>query len=299
MVAAKAAIVRTGLKPVQRSKTTKQQLPAVLCLGGMDPSGGAGLQADIQSITSLGCHPLPIVTCLTAQSTCELKQWQSVAPDFLAAQLDCVLTDFTPQAIKLGMLGATEIIISFLSSLSKFNVLLQVPIVCDPVLGASAGGRLSQTDVPNMLVKALLPKVRLLTPNRTELQTLAQQLGEHSQIIAVQIKCLLALGCEAICVTDGDTTAAQIENSLWTKEGCVYRKRWLKEPGRYHGTGCTFASLCATGLALGKSLVQAVATADALTVQAVQTCTVHGQCQGIPNRHDILKLRTFERAILD
>ena len=251
--------------------------PVVLCFSGLDPSGGAGIQADIESLISTGCHPASIVTCVTAQNTQTVHSWQPIAPGMIAQQARMVLQDMPVAAIKIGMIGTIEVLEIILQVISDNP---ELPVVVDPVLRSGSGQDLVQMELHNAIREELIPRSTVITPNSVELKTLAGTVPSLEDAVFR----LLGLGCQSICVTGGHLDSPKIRNRLWEMYDLVYDRSWNKIEGEFHGTGCTFASAVAGNLAHGMSTLQAVTKADEFTWQAVSKAFNLGQGQAIPNR---------------
>ncbi len=252
-----------------------EERPIVLFIGGHDPSGGAGLQADIETAQALGCRAISLVTCLTTQDSVTVRKLHPQAPDVLLAQLDCLLDDLRPQAVKIGLLGSTEPI----PPLAERLATLQVPLVLDPVLAAGGGRTLADERLIAALRRHLLPLTTLLTPNRAEARRLAMQ-AEADE--AAQT--LLAMGTGAVLLTGADEARnGQVVNRLFAARD-ERDFAWPLLPHVYHGSGCTLAAACACGLAQDETLATAVEQAQAWTWQTLQDAEHPGRGQWLPRR---------------
>ncbi|MEL0082639.1 MAG: hydroxymethylpyrimidine/phosphomethylpyrimidine kinase, partial [Gammaproteobacteria bacterium] len=167
--------------------------PLVLCFGGHDPSGGAGIQADIESLAASGCHALPIVTALTEQDTRQVYHFEPVAPSLVQAQVSRVITDMVPDAIKVGMVANQQNLAPILEVVRCYPL---VPLVVDPVLAAGFGGSLSSASLAGQLMTQLIPLATVVTPNSEELTRLAAIPDSQPAV-----KNLLATGCKSLLVT--------------------------------------------------------------------------------------------------
>ena len=256
-----------------------EQKPVVLCFSGLDPCGGAGIQADIESIISTGCHAASIVTCITAQNTQRVDSWHPVAPGMIAQQARMILQDMPVAAIKIGMIGTLEIL-DIIVQVAADNP--DIPIVLDPVLKSGSGQDLAQQEFHAALLEQLVPLTTLMTPNSIELT----KLTGASHDIEAAVFALLGHGCQSVCVTGGhlEPESTKIRNRLWQDYRLIYDRNWNKIEGEFHGTGCTFASAAAGFLAQGMSINQAVIKADEYTWQAVSKALQLGLGQSIPHR---------------
>lgn len=251
--------------------------PVVLCLSGHDPSGGAGLQADIEALIAQGCHAAAAVTALTVQNTVDVSDFRVMDREWVLAQANAVLSDSPVAAFKLGMLGSIEMVDTVAELLSAHP---QVPVVCDPVLRAGGGGRLGKDEVGYALRERLLPLATLATPNLPEARILAE-LPEGS---ADQCAEALLPFCRNLLITGGHGDEEQIHNRLYRRDGQTLTWTCERLPGSYHGSGCTLASALAGRLALGESLHSAVRTALDYTWRTLRDAEQLGKGQFVPRR---------------
>src|SRR5690606_545427 len=226
--------------------------PNILVIAGHDPSGGAGIHADIEAIHSLGGFAATLITGLTIQNSQNVLGFELVSETLLARQADALLDDMSFAAVKIGMTGSPGVIRFIAQVLDR---LPGVPVVLDPVLAAEAGGSLSGDNVPDAMLRELMPRATLTTPNLPEAQRLA---GAES--VAACGERLLAAGCPAVLITGTHDDTPEVHNHLFTAQGSQ-RWGWPRLPGTFHGSGCTLASACATligqGLPLPVALEQA------------------------------------------
>lgn len=251
--------------------------PSVLVLSGLDPSGGAGIQADIQAITLLGCHPLPVITCLTVQDTRNVYASEPVSADLLARQLDCLARDIPFAAVKTGALGnaaLVDVIVDFLAGRQP-----GLPLVVDPVLVAAGGGALADDQLRERMQERLFGPATVITPNGPEALTLS---GEQSLDRAGPA--LLAGGASAALITGGHGEGAHIVNRLFRGDMPVREWRLARLPGEFHGSGCTLASSVAAGLAQGKTLDEAIEQAQQFVLETLTNAFRPGQGQSVPDR---------------
>ncbi len=245
--------------------------PSVLIIAGLDPSGGAGLSADIETLHALGCHPLPLISALTVQDSHKVHAFVPTDPDLLRRQLATLLADLPVQAIKLGMLGNAAIAAVVFELLQQKP---QVPVICDPVLAGNLAGSLAQSDLLPALQR-LWPRVHLLTPNAIELTALTTQ-GDVGE--------LLAAGIEHVLLTGGHTPGAQLTNTLYSRGQAPQNWHIDRLIGEFHGSGCTLAAACAAGLAHGLPITAAVAQAQDFTTRALRHAFTPGHGQSLPWR---------------
>lgn len=253
--------------------------PVILCISGLDPSGGAGIQADITAIQRLQCHSMPVITSLTDQDTHNVKSCHPVNADLLASQIDTVIKDRTPDAIKLGLIDQLETIDVIVNVLSAYP---SIPVIADPVLRASGGFDFSGDQLANAYCQRLLPLCSLLTPNLAELHRLAPNaLNQDDDAAALS---LAKQGCDHVLVTRGDASEALVTNTLYGKSGPVTQWQWPRLAGRFHGSGCTLASAIAAYTGRGMTIKDACFHGQQYTQQALSSAYRISQGQFIPNR---------------
>ncbi len=230
---------------------TPTSRPVVLCLSGHDPSGGAGLQADIEALLAQGCHAAPTVTALTVQDTVDVSDFRVLDRDWVMAQANAVIADLPVAAVKLGMLGSVEMVDTVLDIMRK---LPGVPLVCDPVLRAGGGGALGRDEVGFAMRERLFPVATIATPNLPEAQILAELPNGTADQCAEKL--LPYIG--HLLITGGHGDETEVHNRLYARDGSLHTFTCQRLPGSYHGSGCTLASTLAGRLALGESLTSAV-----------------------------------------
>lgn len=263
---------------------TEYQPPNVLLIAGNDPSGGAGIAADITTCSLNACHPVPVITSLTVQDTQNVYAAEAVSTALLRRQIEVVLDDMKIHAIKLGVLANAEQIALIHELLNQTSI----PMVIDPVLVATGGGTL--TDNTAEALTSLLPLATVITPNHRECTALSG--GQTS--IAKQINQLQQAGARNILLTGGDETSNDVRNIWYAKSRELTTYSWprLSGPcltGQFHGSGCTLASTLAARLALGETLEQAIPNAQKIVHQMLSTAYRPGQHQAVPNRLNRLK----------
>jgi hydroxymethylpyrimidine/phosphomethylpyrimidine kinase len=256
-----------------------QNPPVVLVVAGNDPSGGAGIAADVQAITAAGGHPAPVITALTVQDTINATAVEPVDPALVAAQMEAVLGDLPVAAVKIGLLATAAIAAAVADVLARHPGL---PVVLDPVLVAAGGARLAEDALVGAILARLCPLTTLLTPNALEIRRLAPAQEEMEARAAT----LRAAGCAFVLAKGGDeadTGANEVVNTLYGPEG-PQRFRWPRLEGGFHGSGCTLASACAARLALGEPVGLAVGHGQALTHAWLQRAFRPGRGQLVPLR---------------
>lgn len=260
--------------------------PMVLSFAASDPTGGAGVQADILTLASLGCHPLSVVTAITVQDTTGVEGVLPLDADWIADQARALLEDMPVAAFKLGMLGSVEAIAAIAEVIADYP---DIAVVLDPVLASGRGDQFADEEMIEAMIGLLLPQTTLLTPNSLEARRLAQQLGElgDGKGFAGLADCargLVDAGCEFVLVTGTHEGTPQVVNTLYGSHGVVRTDRWDRLPGSYHGSGCTLASAIAAHLAGGASVAEAVQGAQEYTWRTLAAGFRPGMGQLIPDR---------------
>jgi len=251
--------------------------PIVLCLSGHDPSGGAGLQADIEALLAQGCHTAPTVTALTVQDTVNVSNFRVLDRDWVLAQANAVLADLPVAAVKLGMLGSREMLETVVELLRAHP---HLPVICDPVLRAGGGGALGKDEVGHAMRELLLPLSLIATPNLPE----ARILAELPEGTADQCAERLLPYCPHLLITGGHGDEREVHNRLYSRDGSRQTFICQRLPGSYHGSGCTLASALAGRLAQGEALVSAVQSALNYTWRTLRDAEQPGKGQYIPRR---------------
>lgn len=257
--------------------------PIVLTFGATDPSGGAGLQADILTIASMGCHPLTVVTAITVQDTGGVDDILPIDAEWVSDQARAVLEDMPVAAFKIGLLGSVENIAAIAEVISDYP---DIPLVFDPVLASGRGDELADEDMLDALRELLLPQTTILTPNSIEARRLIQDEDndEDNPDLAECAKRIVQLGCEYVLVTGTHEHTPKVINTLYGENGVVRSDSWARLSGIYHGSGCTLASAIAALLANGLSMNEAVKEAQEFTWQALKYAFRPGMGQHIPDR---------------
>jgi hydroxymethylpyrimidine/phosphomethylpyrimidine kinase len=261
-----------------------QPPPIVLSFAASDPTGGAGLQADILTLASLGCHPLSVVTAITVQDTAGVEAVLPIDAAWVADQARALLEDMPVAAFKLGMLGSVEVIAAIAEVISDYP---DIPVVLDPVLASGRGDQFADEEMIEAMIGLLLPQTTLLTPNSLEARRLAQEMGEdagHEPDLAGCARRLIDAGCEYVLVTGTHEGTPQVINTLYGSHGAVRTDRWDRLPGSYHGSGCTLASAIAAHFASGVDVAEAVMGAQEYTWRTLAAGFRPGMGQFIPDR---------------
>ncbi|WP_323752224.1 hydroxymethylpyrimidine/phosphomethylpyrimidine kinase [Marinobacter sp.] len=246
-------------------------------LSGLDPSGGAGIQADIQAITSLGGHPLPVLTCLTVQDTNNVYGAEAIDPTLIRQQLECLDKDIPIHAVKTGAMGNAAVVNVLMEFLENHP---ELPLIVDPVIKAAGGGDLADDELVKAMKSSLFARAEMITPNGVELL----QLGNCDSEDQAADK-LLSAGCKSVLATGGHGTGPQIINTLYSAGHDPMHWR-LERIGdnEYHGTGCTLAAAISTGIASGLSARAAISQAQNYVSRTLLSALTIGQGQRVPNR---------------
>lgn len=252
------------------------QKPVVLVIAGHDPVGGAGMQADIEAVAALGAHAATAVTALTVQDTRNVSSFRLTDADLLAAQLDAILGDLSPAAVKIGMIGSADNARLIAAALRR---LPGVPVVLDPVLVAGGGGSLALDDLLAVMADELFPLATVITPNGPEARALS---GEDA--LADCARVLAARGARHVLVTGGHEPGDDVVTRLYSGDRELARHAQPRLPGNFHGSGCTLASSIAARLAHGADLPAAVADALAYVGRTLAQAQRPGHGQAIPGR---------------
>lgn len=260
--------------------------PIVLVFAATDPSGGAGLQADILTLSSMGCHPLSVVTAVTIQDTMGVEDVLPIDAEWVADQARCVLEDMPVTVFKIGLLGSVEAIAAIAEVVSDYP---DVPLVLDPVLASGRGDELATEDMISAMRELLIPQTTLITPNSLEARRLARDDSDDNEEeedpdLGECARRLLALGCEYVLVTGAHENTPQVSNSLYDQQGLVRTDAWQRLAGTHHGSGCTLASAIAATIANGLGIPEAVRDAQEYTWQTLKYAYRTGMGQLVPDR---------------
>lgn len=276
--------------PVTPPEHPPKVLPAVLSFAASDPTGGAGLQADILTLASLGCHPLSVVTAITVQDTTGVEGVMPIDAGWIADQARALLEDIPVAAFKIGMLGSLEAIAVIAEIVSDYP---DIPLVLDPVLASGRGDQLAGEEMVEAMIGLLLPLTHILTPNSLEARRLAQDAddeegaeAEEAAIIELP-ECahrLIRAGADYVLLTGTHEGTPQVVNILYGSHGVVRSDKWERLPGSYHGSGCTLASAVAAHLANGIAVPEAVMGAQEYTWRTLAHGFRPGMGQFIPDR---------------
>jgi len=251
--------------------------PVVVIFAGSDATGGAGLVADIQSVTAFGCHPAPVVTAVTVQDTSALKKFVAIDREIVIAQARAILADMPVAAFKTGMLGSSANLNAIATLIGDYP---DIPLVVDPVLSTGGGDSLSDTPLEDGYRSMLLPMANLATPNAIEARQLAPD-ADGREACSLN---LIALGCDYVLHTGSHEPTDNVVHHLYGHHRCIETFTQERLPHEYHGSGCTLASACAGALAQGLDVTSAVREALDFTWNSLANGHQIGRGQRLPQR---------------
>lgn len=274
-------------------------LPIVMTFSACDPTGGAGMQADLMTIASLGCHAASIITGITVQDTAGVDEFVPIDADHVDDQARAILQDMRVAAFKIGVLGDVETVAVVAEIVSDYP---DIPVVLDPVLASGRGDAFADDDTLLAIRELLIPQTTLVTPNSIEARRLAatdenddesdeiQHVHTANKPISLDAAAarLIGWGAAWVLITGTHENTVDVINTLYgERDGVTVRIRadaWPRLQGAYHGSGCTLASAIAALLASGSSLEDAVREAQDYTWQALNAGFRPGMGQFIPDR---------------
>jgi len=258
--------------------------PVVLSFAGSDPTGGAGVQADLMTLSALGCHALSVVTALTVQDTVGVHGVTVIDAKWVDGQARCLLQDMPVSVFKIGMLGSLDNVETIARILSDYP---SVPLVFDPVLTSGRGDALADAAMIRAIRELLLPRTTILTPNSLEARRLVDHDKREAESTLSLDECahrLLAMGCQHVLLTGTHENTLRVVNDLYGPTGNVQSASWERLSGSYHGSGCTLASAVAAGLAHGLPVSDAVRKAQNYTWHTLAAGFRPGAGQYVPDR---------------
>lgn len=255
--------------------------PSVLCFSATDPSGGAGIQADILTLASMGCHPLSVITAITVQNTSGVEGVMPIDADWVADQARSILEDIPVAAFKIGVLGSVENVSVIAEIVADYP---EIPLILDPVLASARGDEFANEETLLAIRELLIPQCTVITPNTPELRRLALEDDEvESRIERLALR-LVEMGAEFVLVTGTHEATPDVINTLFSDKGLLRSDNWQRMPGSYHGSGCTLASALAATIARGLDISEAVREAQEYTWQTLKFGFRPGMGQLIPDR---------------
>lgn len=247
--------------------------PVTLVFSGLDPTGGAGLQADIEAIASMGCHAAPIATCLTVQTTRAVLEVVPVKATLVIQQARAVLEDMPVSAVKIGRVASIAMVEAIHSILHDYPA---IPVVLDPVLGVD----MLEPGVMEAMINLLIPQAKVVTADSEE----AMQLASGADTLDAAAMSLLAQGSEYVLLKGTQERTPKVINSLYGNHRKLQQYSWKRLEGSFHGAGCTLASAMAGLLAQGHQPLSAVKEAQRYTWKALTHGAHVGMGQAIPDR---------------
>ncbi|MFP4160949.1 MAG: hydroxymethylpyrimidine/phosphomethylpyrimidine kinase [Ectothiorhodospira sp.] len=252
-------------------------VPIVMTLAGSDPTGGAGIQADIESILSMGGHATPVITAVTVQDTRDVVGLAPMEGELIIQQARTILEDMPVAALKVGLLGSLEAVEALHALLTDYP---DLPVVLDPVLAAGGGAALSDEEMVDGILQLLVPRTTVLTPNTLE----ARALARGPDTLDACAMALLDQGVEYVLITGTHERTSEVQNTLYGNHRRLDVFTVPRLEGEFHGSGCTLSAAIATLLAQGTPVPVAVHEAVHFTWQSLQAGRRLGMGQKLPNR---------------
>ncbi len=255
--------------------------PIVLSFAASDPTGGAGIQADLLTLSSMGCHALTVVTAITVQDTAGVEDMLPIDADWVSDQARVLLEDMPVAAFKIGLVGSVENCAAIAEVVSDYP---DVPLILDPVLASGRGDEMATEELIEAMREMLIPQTTIITPNSLEARRLADDGGDEERSLEDCAKRILEMGCEYVLITGTHENTPQVINTLYGQQGVIRSDSWERLSGSYHGSGCTLASAIAATLANGLDIPEAVREAQEYTWQTLNAGFRPGMGQHIPDR---------------
>jgi hydroxymethylpyrimidine/phosphomethylpyrimidine kinase len=259
--------------------------PIVMIFAASDPTGGAGLQADLMTVSSMGCYGVTVTTGLTVQDTTGVEDFMPLEADFVDDQARVVLEDMPVSAFKLGVLGSVETVAVVAEIVSDYP---EIPLVLDPVLASGRGDAFADEEVLSAIRELLIPQATIITPNSIEARRLAftSDDGDDDSTLdlALCAKRLIEWGTEFVLITGTHENSIEVVNYLYSEDGLMRSDAWQRLAGSFHGSGCTLASALAALLANGLDIPEAVREAQEYTWQTLSAGFRPGMGQHLPDR---------------
>ncbi|KFE99851.1 hydroxymethylpyrimidine kinase [Chryseobacterium formosense] len=245
----------------------KYKYPSVLTIAGFDGSGGAGIQADIKTISALGCYATSVLTALPVQNTQGVRNIFPIPVEAVSEQIEAILDDIFPDAIKIGMVHTPELVETIVKTLAKYK---KVPIVFDPVMVATSGHRLIEEKTIETIIEKLFPISDIITPNMDEAAILAKMEVKNLDDMKIAGERIKELGCKNILLKGGHLETEMITSFFYNDQNDYQSFKSEKvDTKNTHGSGCTLSSAIASFIARGKSMDEAVAFAQYYVSEAV------------------------------
>ena len=265
----------------------------ILIIAGSDCSGGAGIQADIKTVTALGSYAMTAITAITVQNTTGVKSIVSIDPKEISSQIEFTSKDIRPDAIKIGMLHSAEVIKSVISSLDLIKV---KKIILDPVMIAKGGAKLIDDKAVKLLKDKLIKKVSLITPNIPEAEILTNTKIKTKEDMIFAASILINLGVKNVFIKGGHLDSKIVQDILVNKKEIVIIKNKRITTRNTHGTGCTLSSAIATFFACGKTLKKSCELATKYVNNSIRSNLNYGKGHGpINHLSSISKKKKFKK----
>ncbi len=252
--------------------------PVILCFSGLDSSGGAGIQADIEAIGQHGCHAAPIITAITVQDTHNVSSFELVDASLILKQARCILKDMSVSIIKIGMLGSASTAEAISTLLKQYK---NIPVIFDPVLFAGGGSGLAKDNLLDALKTLIIPHTHILTPNIPE----AFHLANTTSCTQTAAQNLNNMGAEYVLITGTHASSPKVTHKIYHKMKCEHTYNYSRLTNEYHGSGCTLAASLAAFIARGTDPITACQNALDYTFKTLQSAQALGKGQLIPNRY--------------
>lgn len=254
--------------------------PMVVCFSGLDPTGGAGIQADIETLAAMDCYALPIISSLTVQTTSNVLETHPVDPDLLRRQFDALIeSGLEISAIKLGLIDSSHTLMGIAEILIQH---CQIPVIADPVLKAGGGYEFVNQQMIDDYIQHILPRCLVLTPNIQEMSRLRPLASTEDEALDELCK----LGCRYVLLTGTHRHSDDVSNRLFSSNNAKLDKTWSwpRLTYEYHGSGCTLASAVAAGVAQGLDVQTAALAAQQFTWDALNKSIPRRLGQSLPDR---------------
>lgn len=271
----------------------KYTYPSVLTIAGFDSSGGAGIQADIKTISALGCYATSVLTALPVQNTTGVRKIYPIPMEAVADQIEAVLDDIIPQSIKIGMVHTPQLVDTIINTLNKYP---KIPIVFDPVMVATSGDRLIEEETVKTIIEKLFPIAEIITPNMDEASILAGMDVKNLEDMQTAGKKILSSGCKNILLKGGHQESPTVTSIFFDEKGnqsSFETEKFITN--NTHGSGCTLSSAIAAYLARGEELSMAVKLGQQYVFEAIRngkdvvTGNGNGPLNHFFNPHKLIK----------
>jgi hydroxymethylpyrimidine/phosphomethylpyrimidine kinase len=259
----------------------------VLIIAGSDSSGGAGIQADIKTVTSLGCYAMTAITAVTAQNTTGVKSIVAIKANEISKQIEFSAKDIRPKSIKIGMLHSKEVIKAVLKSLKTINI---KNIILDPVMVAKGGAKLIDNNAIQFLKKRLIKEVSLITPNIPEAEILTGIKIKNKKDMIAAANRLINLGAKNVLIKGGHLSFKKVEDIFLNKSTSKVFTSLRYNTKNTHGTGCTLSSAITTFYSCGKTIDRACELAIKYVNSAILTNPKYGRGNGPINHLNSMKI---------